>query len=302
MGEVVVVDIRRYLERALYQVRKDLHLPDSDQRWFNDHHLDILAGRAGSSLLYAATVVRFIRSDLSSAKAQLETFIEQKPSEASPYAVLDAVYLEIVRRFLGNPPSAPNSVRPYYTEVVGSMLFLRDLLTVKTIAELTMLDTDDVITTLWPLQPLQSIITQINNVESSVSFYHASFYDFATSDRCLEPVLPFSPKEREAYLAERCLVTMTRTLRENTADIQASTADVSTMPGLARRIPSEVVYAARFWGSHLRGSTRIEDRDGLTWLTLRRATRSTAFISACNNTIFGKWDQKGLQSIFETLF
>ena len=59
MGKDVVDDIRRYLERALYQVRKDLHLPDPDQRWFNNEHLDILAGRAGSLFICAAMVVRF---------------------------------------------------------------------------------------------------------------------------------------------------------------------------------------------------------------------------------------------------
>ena len=62
MGEVVVADIRRYLARALSRVRRDLHLPDPDQRWFSDQDLSILADRAGSLFIYAATVVRVIRS------------------------------------------------------------------------------------------------------------------------------------------------------------------------------------------------------------------------------------------------
>ena len=177
----------------------------------------------------------------------------------SSYSDLDAVYLEIVSHFLVS--SIPKTVRPYYTEVVGSMVFLRDLLTVRAIAELTALDPDDVITT---LRPLQSVLTQTRDFDSSVSFYHASFSDFVTSDRCLEPALRFLPEERDAYLAKLCLTLMTKKLKENMANIQDPMADMSTMPGLADRIEPGIAYAARFWGSHLRGSTRIENREGLT--------------------------------------
>ena len=261
MGGDVVDDIRRYLEGALYRVRKDLHLPNPDQRWFSDQHLDILVERAGSLFIYAATVVRFIRTNPPGPKSQLDTLITQKSSTASPYAVLDAVYLEIVKRFLSDSSSGPKTVARYYTEVVGSMLFLRDLLTIRAIAELMVLDTDDVITT---IRPLHSIITQSSDIEASTSFYHASFYDFVTSDRCVEPVLRFSQEEREAYLAKCCLLSMTRNLRENMAAIQDPTTDAVLVPGLISRIPEEIAYATRFWGSHLRGATRIEDRAGLT--------------------------------------
>ena len=257
MNNDVVGDIRRYLERALSRVREDLHLPDPDQRWLSDENLDILVDRAGSLFIYAATVVRFIRTNPPGPKTQLDTLITQKSLMTSPYATLDAVYLEIVSRFLTDSLSTPKTVLPFYTEVVGSMLFLRDLLTIRAIAELTVLDTDDVITT---LRPLQSIVTQASDIEASVSFYHASFRDFATGMRCVEPVLRFSRAEREAYLAKRCLASMTKNLGENMASIQDPTADMSTMLGVAQRIAPDIAYAVRFWGSHLRDSTRIEDR------------------------------------------
>ena len=261
MGKDAIDDIRRYLENTLYRVREDLQLPDPDQRWFSNQHLDILVDRAGSLFIYAATVVRFIQTNPPGPKTQLNTLITQKSSTVSPYAVLDALYLEIVKLFLSDSPPAQKAVVPFYTEVVGSMLFLRDLLTIKAIANLTVLDTDDVITT---LRPLQSVITQSSDIEASASFYHASFYDFVTSERCTEPVLRFSREEREAYLAKRCLVSMTRNLRENMAGIPSSTTDADMIPNLASRIPQEIAYATRFWGSHLRGSTRIEHRAELT--------------------------------------
>ena len=50
------------------------------------------------------------RSSPPDPKTQLKTIIERRPSKASPYAVLDAVYFEIIHRFLLDSQSAPMCV------------------------------------------------------------------------------------------------------------------------------------------------------------------------------------------------
>ena len=257
MSETVVgQDIRLYLERSMLRVRAQLRLPNPDLRWFTDEELDILVSRAGTLFIFAATVVRLIKTNPPGPKAQLDSILLQASSSTSDYATLDAIYLQIISGFLG----VGKIVSPYYVKVLGLILFLKDALPINAISNLVDLHSDDVYTTLGRLQ---SILTKPNNPATPPTFYHASFYDYVTSERCIEPALRFGKAEREAYIARRCLIVMKESLEKDMARIEDPLIDISTVPSLAQRIPSEIAYASRFWGHHLKLSARSEDRSTL---------------------------------------
>jgi hypothetical protein len=145
--------------------------------------------------------------------------------------MLDVIYLQIISHFLV-PRHGQSVASPYYIAVIGSMLFLRDPLPISVIARFTDLDPTDVSTI---IKHLQSIVAQPNNSDGPPRFHHKSFYGYLTSARCTEPALRFCKSEREAFLAQRCLIILANSLRENMADIQNSTANGSTMFQLAKK-------------------------------------------------------------------
>ena len=246
---IVGNDIRRYLQGSLRLLPTRCNIQDLDRDWFTNEQLDKLAEHAGTLFIYAATAVRFIETKgPPGPKTKLNMVLQQSSSNQETYAMLDAIYDHIISHFISTSLT-------YYLDVVGSMLVLQDSLPVKAMAQLIGLDHTDVTAT---LRPLQSIITQSQGTTSAPTFYHASFNDYATSERC-RSALRVCKEEREAYVTGRCLILMTKELRRNIAGISDHTSDVSTIPGLVERISPEIAYAVRFWGSHLLHSTRLED-------------------------------------------
>jgi len=121
-GYDTAADIERYLRDKFEEIHlhnKDI-MPDIENPWPSKYDLDTLVRRASGQFIYAATVIKFVSSDMDfhTPQEKLEIILKGSSMQASAFSELDLLYTQILSLY-------PNSEVLVHT--LGVILALENL-------------------------------------------------------------------------------------------------------------------------------------------------------------------------------
>jgi hypothetical protein len=241
---LVQADIKTYLQVELQAIAPS---PNQVQR---------LTERAGNLFIYAATAVRYILLDSSSADplGRLEAMLQITSDPSSrKHKDIDTLYMVVLEAALEHPDLEPKEVDNIRL-VLHTAVCSREPITAKSMASLLKTDESKV---LLALQSLRSVL-HVSETSGLISTLHASFPDYMLSiDRsgrffCDE-------KQHNQVLAQCCFDVMRGSLRFNICDLESSHIFDRDVQDLSDRVNQSILpqlfYACRYWGNHLQGTT-----------------------------------------------
>ncbi|CUA76103.1 Kinesin-like protein KIF21B [Homo sapiens] [Rhizoctonia solani] len=211
-----------------------------------------LVRRSGALFIYAATLVRYIKSDgrLANPHNRLKSVLNITHEKTKQHEQIDALYTAILESVLNHDKleaKEANDIRA----VLQTVLFAQEPISIETIATLSGMD--DPARVLSAIQPLRSVLHQSEQT-GVVSTLHASFPDFMFSRE--RSGLYFCDKiENSHALAERCFLEMQDQLRFNICELETSFIPDTAVNGIESQLKEKILpplaYACRYWGSHL---------------------------------------------------
>jgi hypothetical protein len=261
---VVQADIRTYLINSFAEIRADRPGRELDD-WPETHDIERLVHLSGALFVYAATVIRFVDNRRYSPRARLASMLDglQTGGSASPYRLLDQLYLQVLRDVIQTDDDDDDEVLCERIRVVaGAIVLARDALSVDVLVDLTRLNSEDTLITVRSLSSLLLVVPG-----EPVRIFHPSFPDFITdASRCTDPRFCISPPASHSRLACNCLSLMNRNLRYNICDLEDPSVANSDQPNLRSRIHQHISealdYACRSWTLHL--TTSAASREDLS--------------------------------------
>ncbi|KAL9083729.1 MAG: hypothetical protein Q9165_008395 [Trypethelium subeluteriae] len=241
-------DLHAFLIDELAQIRKDSSMMVD---WPTSQDLESLVELAHPLFIYAATAIRFIGDrrlgdPIDLLKVVLEYKIASDPSklEGTCLPVLDRLLINLGHRDQEN-------ILIRFKQIVGTIVILKDPLSMQSTARLLSISTRDV---KCILDLLHSVLDVPANTDSPVRLLHASFRDFLL-DTSQRDRYPFLIDERLAndMLAIHCMRIMSIQLRENLCELQhggilRSQVDSTTIDS---RLSPELKYACHYYVEHL---------------------------------------------------
>ncbi|CUA77642.1 Kinesin-like protein KIF21B [Rhizoctonia solani] len=211
-----------------------------------------LAQRSGALFIYAATLVRYIKSSkrLSNPHKRLRSVLDMAHETTTHHAQIDALYTAILESVL-NDHEIEQDEKEDIRAVLRTVLLAQEPIRIETIATLSGIN--DPSRVVSAIQPLRSVLHQSEQT-SVVSTLHASFPDFMFSSERSEAYFCDTIEHSHA-LAERCFLAMQAQLRFNICELETSFVPDTAVNGIEGRIkdkiPPPLAYACRYWGSHL---------------------------------------------------
>ena len=251
--DVVKDDIEQYITKSLAGIQQH-YLGQSLDRWPSHDDLSVLLDLSGTLFIYAATAIRFIDDECYKNRLFIMIHPESESRSNLPTAEIDGLYGHIVdQAFKSRLPSEVERM----TNILATVIFLRNPLTIQGIALLLEMDFSDVSTS---LSPIKSLILVPTNEKAGVAPFHASFPNFITdSRRCSPDICPsFSALvalEAHEMLAIKCLEHMNNFLKYNLCNIpeelivlhQERTNSLENIG----KISEALKYSCLYWASHL---------------------------------------------------
>lgn len=257
---VITADIALYLRAELSRIADEFEVP-SPSTWHSSNDLALLVQRSDKLFVYAATVIRFIADDeVRDPISQLKIVLGSEADEdANPTADLDAFYLEVLRN--ATKKSQRKHVAKRLRLVVGTIILLRDPLSIPALASLLDIPETDVFAA---LHPLHSLIVQTDRDPPRT--YHKSFPDFITDPtRCTDSNFRIDLRAHHGQLAHQCFITMEIGLKKNILGLSDPFLPNAEVPHFADKMdfgfPTKLRYACRYWVSHLLEATVADNSE-----------------------------------------
>ncbi|KAB5591944.1 Vegetative incompatibility protein HET-E-1 [Ceratobasidium theobromae] len=203
-------------------------------------HVEQLAHLAGDLFIYAATAVRYIRPGDTAVDTneRLKTLLSTKPKS------INMLYSTILGAVLDDPNLEP-SVRDCRRLALWTAVCAREPVSVKTLAALAGLETEQA---REALQPLESVLA----IGSSISVLHVSLGEYMITQ---DP----TPHTHNQLLARRCFEIIKDQARFNICHFESSFVCDRDVPDLGSRIEKnvspELGYACRYWAEHLKSAS-----------------------------------------------
>ncbi|PQE24884.1 WD40 YVTN repeat-like-containing protein [Rutstroemia sp. NJR-2017a WRK4] len=257
-----------------------LEIVDRDIFFFLKHHLELigqynehepgwpgseaiqrLVNAASGLFIWAATACRFIRGGF--IEERLHLLLEGNDTSASPEEHLNSIYIAILR----------NSIQPSYMEqerqnlysmlryVLGSIVVLSSLLSIKSLSRLLYITVPEVNRTLKSLHAILYIPEDKNH---SLRLHHPSFRDFLLNKkRCGDSDFWVDEKQIHQTLAFNCIQLMSTFLKQDICGRKAPGTLVTDVGiRVENYLPPEVRYACIYWVQHLqKGGIQLQDND-----------------------------------------
>ncbi|CUA70599.1 Periodic tryptophan protein 2 homolog [Schizosaccharomyces pombe 972h-] [Rhizoctonia solani] len=221
--------------------------------------IEELVRRSGALFIYAATLVRYIKSDgrLANPHNRLKSVLNIAHEKTKQHEQIDALYTAILESALNRDKleaKEANDIRA----VLHTVLFAQEPISIETIATLSGIDDQGRV--LSAIQPLRSVLHQAEQ-NGVVSTLHASFPDFMfSSERSGEYFC--NTVEHGQALAERCFLEMQEQLQFNICELETSFIADAAVNGIEYRIkekiPPPLAYTCRYWGNHLAIASRSQ--------------------------------------------
>ncbi|KAL6230308.1 hypothetical protein BDW75DRAFT_74574 [Aspergillus navahoensis] len=235
-------DIRIYLKEELINIRIDRSLPND---WPGVKELEELVQLAVPLFIFAATACRFVKEGAHPRK-RLRRFLDfQETSSASQ---MDKIYLPVMNSLTRDEGNNLTEILEEFRNIVGVIVFLATPLSVMSLAQLLCIPSED-ITQL--LDPLHSVLSVPQGIETPVRILHLSFRDFLVNTTSA-----FHVDERETHkkIALHCLRVMNSRLKRNIcglSDYGILRDDISSQT-LVHDLPADLQYSCQYWVHHLK--------------------------------------------------
>ena len=226
--------------------------------WPTKEQLDQLCGWAAGLFIYAAATVKFINSQGSNPRKQLdlllqspETSVYEGRTKLKPSATLDSLYMAILQQAFGDGDLEDD---PKIRSVLGAVVLVMNPLSPSTIALLLGFDTEDV----FPLLlSAHSLLILQEDCDYPVQPFHKSFPDFIVDPaRCTDQRFCVSPPNNHSELLIGCLGLMNQQLEKNMCKLPDAVMN-SEVDDLQERtekfLNPALQYACRSWHKHLIG-------------------------------------------------
>ncbi|KAL5611102.1 hypothetical protein FOBRF1_007219 [Fusarium oxysporum] len=264
---VVERDISIFLRYKLARIRDKYNSQSRDRKlppgWPGEHVIQILAQMAAPLFIFAATACRFIKDKGRSNPAKRLKYVLQYRTEThdSRLDKLDATYLPILNQLtFGRTDRDKAEFLAEFRDVVGPIVLLAQPLSVRSLAELLNVETDDIDDQLISLHSVLSIPPKI---DAPVRLFHLSFRDFLVDPTKRAKEFWIDEIQYHKTLADRCIQLLHQHLKRDICGLQVpgklrSEVDQQTIDA---GLPSEVQYACQYWVHHLKES-KGSVRDG----------------------------------------
>ncbi|CUA68966.1 putative WD repeat-containing protein all2124 [Nostoc sp, PCC 7120] [Rhizoctonia solani] len=244
---VVQADIEKYITAALARLE-----PSSSV-------IAKLVVDAGALFIYAATAVRYI-SDKNfgrNPKGRLQTVLNldlSAPGMKQKNKPIDQLYTAILRAAFEDE-GIDEVERADMTHLLHTIVTAQEPLTISALCGLLKLENDDRVRA--AIRPLWSVL-HITGTNELVTTLHASFPDYMFNNE-RSGFHYCDKKAQHATLARLCLDCIdTTTPRFNICGLESSFVSDKDVLGLDDQvqdaIPLELVYACRYWSTHVRAA------------------------------------------------
>ncbi|CAE6362392.1 unnamed protein product [Rhizoctonia solani] len=248
------------IERSLVQADIELYLrAELTVVSASASDIEDLAQRSGALFIYAATLVRYIKSDVRFADPhdRLKSVLDMAHETTTHHSQIDTLYTAILSSVLSHGELQANEKRDIWA-VLRTALFAQEPISIDIIATLSGID--DPRRVWWAIQPLRSVLHQSEQT-GVVSTLHASFPDFMFSSKRSGEYFCDTVEHSHA-LAKLCFLAMQEQLRFNICELETSFIPDTAVNGIEGRmkekIPPLLAYACRYWGSHLALASKSE--------------------------------------------
>ncbi|CUA76106.1 WD repeat-containing protein on Y chromosome [Rhizoctonia solani] len=221
--------------------------------------MDELVQRSGALFIYAATLVRYIKSGkrLADPHDRLRSVLDMAYETTKHHTQIDALYTAILNSALNDVELEVKEANNIWA-VLRTVLFAQEPISIDTISSLSGINNPTRV--LSAIQPLRSVLHQSEQT-GVVSTLHASFPDFMFASERSGSYFCDTAKHSQA-LAERCFLAMHDQLRFNICELETSFIPDTAVNGVEGRIKEKISpplsYACRYWGSHLALASKSE--------------------------------------------
>ncbi|CAG7561893.1 unnamed protein product [Fusarium equiseti] len=241
-------DIRLYLETNFMWIKTKANIQQDPWPSVDEvDHLVELSTHPEPLFIYAATLLRFVYDErhLQNPKNQLKIWIKQcEQNESQLYQMYNPILEQIFS--LGKDTDFDQQL-----QFLGALILVATPLSLNSITSLLSLDVDDVT---WWLPGLHAVLDIPSELHKPIRLLHKSFGDFLLS-RESPGYFHFhlEASETHAWLADRCIDLMERSLRRDICDLKKldSTPDDVDETWLNCCIPSELQYSCLYWVHHI---------------------------------------------------
>ncbi|KAL4893172.1 hypothetical protein BDV59DRAFT_207958 [Aspergillus ambiguus] len=261
-GETDKDDITKFLEHRLGEISRN-HGRDG---WPEKSKLNELVRKADGLWIYAATSCRFLgdpRLEMKRVERRLDWILDDEVVDDSPAKGLDDIYGRILKSsILDNTiRQERDGVRRDFQKIVGSVIVLREPLSISCIASL-LNESKETVEDM--LKNLSSVISIGEDGDDAVRLLHTSFQEFLVDkERCNPREFLIVREERHHEVFQTCLDILSATLKQDICsfnDYGMTSADVHHSR-TNRHLPVHVQYACRYWIDHLL-SANAQPEDG----------------------------------------
>ncbi|CAE6536417.1 unnamed protein product [Rhizoctonia solani] len=238
------------IEKSLVQADIELYL-NEELAFIPPSPAEIkqLVDHSGTLFIYAATLVRYIRSGKADPQKRLQSILSVTPQATKQNTHIDALYMAVLKSALREYGMGGETEDIW--AVLRTVLSAQEPISIETIAALAGIDGQKRVE--YALDSLRSVLYQSEGTRL-VSTLHASFPDFMFSNErsgsyyC--DIIEYSQ-----LMAQRCFLVMKEQLRFNICDLATSFVPDEKLQGLQEQIKAKIsstlAYTCRYWASHL---------------------------------------------------
>ncbi|CAE6484477.1 unnamed protein product [Rhizoctonia solani] len=246
------------IEKSLVQADIELYL--NEELAFmppSPAEIEQLVERSGTLFIYAATLVRYIRSRKADPQKRLQSILSVTPQATKKNTQIDALYMAVLKSALSDYEMEAGETKDIWA-VLRTVLSAQEPISIETVA--TLAGTYDPKRVEYVLHSLRSVLHQSEGT-GLVSTLHASFPDFMFSNERAGSYY-CDIIEHSRLLAQRCFLVMKEQLRFNICDLATSFVPNEKVEDLKARtkknISPTLAYACRYWASHLAPAPRLD--------------------------------------------
>ena len=257
--KVVNGDIELFVRHKLEAIftKKNLPMPQ-------DKDIIQLVEKSDKLFIYAATALRFIDDKgVGNPQRQLSIILDSsKPTYDNPYSDVDNLYTKVLENAISKESTSQTWIAKRNYIVVGTIVMLREPLSLAALAVFTKLSMED---TKSALGSLQSVIVTPDSNDETPRIFNPSFSDFITDkERCMDSRFLVDVRSREISLAQRCLELMVDSLGHNTTRIEneavRNVGVIDLEINAEKALPSELRYACLHWASHMIATEHADEK------------------------------------------
>jgi hypothetical protein len=254
---IVRNDIGRYLRHGLDNLSVDHPQVTVPPSFPLEAQFAALQHRAGTLFIYARTALEFISNPHASPRRQIELLLSADSRKAARgFGTLDDLYKHILSEALQHGGAEPREV----LDVLGSLVLLRENLTVASLAALNGIEEDDCRAI---VRSLTSVLLYDRELAGPIRPIHLSFSDFLLDRNRSTDAYVVDKSVHHLRIAERCLQIMNKRLQMDICDIRDSSLFNSEVTDLEQRlsnfVPPYLRYSCRYWHVHLEMATTLPD-------------------------------------------